>query len=122
MNAPLRVIHRKTTGHRIPAGAEFVLEGTVSDRDLRLEGPFGDHFGHYSHSADFPVYRVQRVLARNDAIYPATVVGKPVQEDFHIGVALQEMAMPLLKLARPAVTAIWAYPETGFHPLAVMAV
>lgn len=122
MGAPLDVIKRKGTGHRIPAEAEFVLEGTVSDGDLRREGPFGDHFGHYSHSADFPVFRVKRVLARRDAIYPATVVGKPVQEDFHIGAALQEMALPMLRIVRPAVTSIWAYPETGFHPLAVMAV
>ena len=122
MDVPLEVIHRRWTGHRIPAEAEFVLEGTVTEGDVAREGPFGDHFGHYSHSADFPVFRIRRVLARRDAIYPATVVGKPVQEDFHIGAALQDMAMPLLKLMRPAVTAIWAYPETGFHPLAVMAV
>ena len=122
MGRPLAVIRRKWTGHRIPAEAEFVLEGTVTHGDMAREGPFGDHFGHYSHSADFPVFRVKRVLSRRDAIYPATVVGKPVQEDFHIGAALQEMALPLLKIMRPAVTAIWAYPETGFHPLAVMAV
>ena len=122
MGSPLKVINRKQTGHRIPAAAEFVLEGTVEKGDLQWEGPFGDHFGHYSHAADFPVFRVTRVLARRDAIYPATVVGKPVQEDFHIGVALQEMAGPLLKLIRPAVVDIWAYPETGFHPLAVMSV
>ena len=122
MGMPLAVIHRQWTGHRIPAESEFVLEGTVTDGDMAREGPFGDHFGHYSHSADFPVFRVRRVLARRDAIYPATVVGKPVQEDFHIGAALQDMALPLLKIMRPAVTAIWAYPETGFHPLAVMSV
>jgi len=122
MGIPLKVINRKQTGHRIPAAAEFVLEGTIEEGDLQREGPFGDHFGHYSHASDFPVFRVARVLARRDAIYPATVVGKPVQEDFHIGVALQEMAGPLLKLIRPAVVDIWAYPETGFHPLAVMSV
>lgn len=122
MNRPLDVIARKTTGHRIPARAEFVLEGTVTPGDTQWEGPFGDHFGHYSHAADFPVFRVQRILARKDAIYPATVVGKPVQEDFYIGEALQEMTLPLLKIIRPAVTDLWAYPETGFHALAVMAV
>ena len=82
----------------------------------------GDHFGHYSHAADYPVFRVHRVLARKDAIYPATVVGKPVQEDFYMGEALQEMTLPLLKMIRPAVTDLWAYPETGFHALAVMSV
>jgi 4-hydroxybenzoate decarboxylase subunit C len=122
MGSALKVIPRPESGHRIPAEAEFVLEGTVGPGDTAREGPFGDHFGHYSHSADFPVYRVRRVLARRDAIYPATVVGKPVQEDFHIGAALQEMALPLLKIMRPAVTAIWAFPETGFHPLAAMSV
>jgi len=122
MNRPLEVIDRKTTGHRIPARAEFVLEGTVTPGDLQWEGPFGDHFGHYSHAADYPVFRVNRVLARKDAIYPATVVGKPVQEDFYMGEALQEMTLPLLKMIRPAVVDLWAYPETGFHALAVMSV
>ena len=122
MNRPLEVIWRPTTGHRIPARAEFVLEGKVTPGDLRWEGPFGDHFGHYSHAADYPVFRVERILARRDAIYPATVVGKPVQEDYWIGEALQAMTLPLLKMIRPAVTDLWAYPETGFHALAVMAV
>ena len=122
MGRPLDVIHRESTGHRIPATAEFVLEGTVSDGDLRREGPFGDHLGHYSHSADFPVFRVDRLLARKDAIFPATVVGKPPQEDFHIGVALQEMTLPLLKMMRSNVRDLWSYPESGFHPLAVASV
>lgn len=122
MNRPLAVIARRSTGHSIPARAEFVLEGTVTPGDVQWEGPFGDHFGHYSHAADYPVFRVRRILARKDAIYPATVVGKPVQEDFYLGEALQEMTLPLLKMIRPAVTDLWAYPETGFHALAVMAV
>jgi UbiD family decarboxylase len=122
MGVPLEVILRKTTGHRIPAAAEFVLEGMVSAGDVKREGPFGDHFGHYSQAADYPVFRVDRVLSRKDAIYPATVVGKPVQEDYYIGQALQELTLPLLKMIRPAVTDLWAYPQTGFHPLAVMAV
>jgi len=122
MGQPLDVILRRETGHRIPATAEFVLEGSVTAGDTRQEGPFGDHLGHYSHSAPFPVFRVDRLLARKDAIYPATVVGKPPQEDYFIGVALQEMVLPLLKLIRPAVSDLWAYPETGFHPLAVISV
>lgn len=122
MNRPLEVIARKRTGHRVPARAEFVLEGTVTPGDVQWEGPFGDHFGHYSHAANYPVFRIERILARKDAIYPATVVGKPVQEDFYLGEALQEMTLPLLKMIRPAVTDLWAYPETGFHALAVMAV
>jgi UbiD family decarboxylase len=122
LGRPLEVLHRSTTGHRVSAEAEFVIEGSVTAGDDRLEGPFGDHLGHYWHSADFPVFRADRVLARRDAIYPATVVGKPPQEDFYIGNALQEMCVPLLRMMRPAVVALWSYAETGFHPLAAMAV
>jgi UbiD family decarboxylase len=121
MGRPLEVIPRPG-GHRVPAAAEFVLEGSVSPGDLRKEGPFGDHLGHYSHSAEFPVFRVRRMLARRDAIYPATVVGKPPQEDYFIGQALQEMTLPLLRLIKPGLGDLWAYPETGFHPLAVAGV
>lgn len=122
MGKPLEVIRRAGSGHRIPAQAEFVLEGSVTAGDMRQEGPFGDHLGHYSHSAPFPVFRVTSMLARRDAIYPATVVGKPPQEDYFIGVALQEMMLPLIKFIKPAISDLWAYPETGFHPLSVLSV
>ena len=121
MGEPLQTI-RRPSGHRIPASSEFVLEGTVTKGDTRREGPFGDHLGHYSHSADFPVFRVERILSRKNAIYPATVVGKPPQEDYFIGEALQELTIPLLKLMKPGIKDFWAYPETGFHPLAVLSV
>ena len=121
LGRPLRTVQR-TSGHRIPADAEFVLEGSVSPDDMRREGPFGDHLGHYSHSADFPVFRIDRVLARSDAIYPATVVGKPPQEDYYIGEALQDLTIPLLRILKPAIRNCWAFPETGFHPLAAVAV
>lgn len=121
LGRPLRTIQRPT-GHSIPANAEFVLEGSVSPGDMRKEGPFGDHLGHYSHSADFPVFRVKRVLSRRDAIYPATVVGKPPQEDYFIGEALTELSVPLLKIMRPGIVDLWSFPETGFHPLAAVSV
>jgi len=122
MGRPLDVVKRPRSAHRVPAAAEFVLEGTVTEGDVRKEGPFGDHLGHYSRSAEYPVFRVDRVLGRADAICPATVVGKPPQEDYYIGEALQEMTLPLLKLIKPGIADLWAYPETGFHPLAVAAV
>jgi UbiD family decarboxylase len=122
LGRPLDVILRPETGHRIPAQCEFVLEGSVTEGDLRKEGPFGDHLGHYSYSAEFPVFRVTNMLARRDAIYPATVVGKPPQEDYFIGCALQEMSLPVLRLMKPGVRDLWAYPETGFHPMAVLSV
>lgn len=122
MGAPLDVIKRQGTGHCIPAEAEFVLEGSVTAGDVHKEGPFGDHLGHYSHSAMFPVFRVKRMLARKGAVYPATVVGKPPQEDFYIGNALQEMTLPILRFMHQGILDLWAYPETGFHPLAVASV
>ncbi len=122
LGRPLEVLHRKTTGHRIASRVEFLIEGSVTAGDLRREGPFGDHLGHYSHSADFPVFRVDRVLSRKDAIYPATVVGKPPQEDFYIGNALQEMCVPFLRMMKHAITDLWSYAESGFHPLAAMSV
>jgi UbiD family decarboxylase len=122
MGKPLEVLNRKTTGHRISSQVEFLLEGSVCAGDVRREGPFGDHLGHYSHSADFPVFRVDRVLARKDAIYPATVVGKPPQEDYYIGNALQELCIPFLKMLKHAVVDLWSYAETGFHPLAALSV
>jgi UbiD family decarboxylase len=122
LGAPLEMVTRRTTGHRIPARAEMVIEGAVTPGDLRREGPFGDHLGHYSHAADFPVFRAHRLLSRRNPLFPATVVGKPPQEDFYIGCALQEMSLPILRLMHPGVKDLWAYPETGFHPLAVASV
>ena len=122
LGRPMEVIHRKTTGHRVSAQAEFLIEGSVTAGDVRREGPFGDHLGHYSHSADFPVFRVDRVWARKEAIYPATVVGKPPQEDFYIGNALQELCVPFLKMMKHAIVDLWSFAETGFHPLAAISV
>jgi len=122
MGKPLEVIRRKTTGHNIPIHSEFVLEGTVHQGIVRREGPFGDHLGHYSHSADFPVFQVDRMLRRNNPIFPATVVGKPPQEDYYIGMAIQELSLPMLRFMNPGISDFWAYPETGFHPLAVASV
>ena len=69
----------------------------------RPEGPFGDHYGYYSLRHDYPVFEVDAIAHRRDAIYPATVVGKPRQEDFYIGDLLQELLSPLFPLVMPAV-------------------
>ena len=84
----------------------------------RPEGPFGDHYGYYSLQHDYPVFQVQQIAHRRDAIYPATVVGKPRQEDFFIGDLLQELLSPLFPLVMPAVEQLWSYGETGYHSLA----
>jgi 4-hydroxybenzoate decarboxylase subunit C len=104
--------------HRLIANAEFALIGQVPPHERRAEGPFGDHYGYYSLQHDYPVFHVQRIAHRHDAIYPATVVGKPRQEDFYIGDLLQELLSPLFPLVMPAVRALWSYGETGYHSLA----
>jgi 4-hydroxybenzoate decarboxylase subunit C len=104
--------------HALVANAEFALMGRVPPRARRPEGPFGDHYGYYSLKHDYPVFNVERLAHRRDAIYPATIVGKPRQEDFFIGDLLQELLSPLFPLVMPAVRALWSYGETGYHSLA----
>ncbi|MED2253804.1 UbiD family decarboxylase [Brevibacillus parabrevis] len=104
--------------HRIVAEAEFVFAGEVPPHVRRPEGPFGDHFGYYSWEHDFPVFNVKQMWHRKDAIYPATVVGKPRQEDYYIGEYLQRLLSPLFPVVMPGVKALWTYGETGFHALA----
>jgi UbiD family decarboxylase len=109
-------------GHRLVAEAEFALVGRVPPHERRPEGPFGDHYGYYSLQHDYPVFHVEAVFHRRDAIYPATVVGKPRQEDFYIGDYLQKLLSPLFPLVMPSVRDLWSYGETGFHSLAAAVV
>ena len=103
--------------HRLIAEAEFAICGYAPPHMRRPEGPFGDHYGYYSLEHDYPVLNVDAVMHRKDAIYPATVVGKPRQEDFFIGDYLQELLSPLFPLVMPGVRDLWSYGETGFHSL-----
>jgi UbiD family decarboxylase len=104
--------------HPLVGSAEFALIGKVAPRVRRPEGPFGDHYGYYSLRHDYPVFEVERIAHRRDAIFPATVVGKPRQEDFFLGDLLQELLSPLFPLVMPAVEDLWSYGETGYHSLA----
>jgi 4-hydroxybenzoate decarboxylase subunit C len=108
--------------HRLVAEAEFALIGQAQPHERRAEGPFGDHYGYYSLKHDYPVFRCDAITRRRDAIYPATVVGKPRQEDFFIGDFLQSLLSPLFPLVMPGVRDLWSYGETGFHSLAAAVV
>src|SRR5687767_764752 len=108
--------------HPLVAQAEFALMGSVAPYARKPEGPFGDHYGYYSLQHDYPVFQVSQIAHRRDAIYPATVVGKPRQEDFFIGDLLQELLSPLFPLVMPAVRDLWSYGETGYHSLAAAVV
>ena len=108
--------------HRLIAEAEFALVGNAPPHERRLEGPFGDHYGYYSLQHEYPVFHCDTIYHRRDAIYPATVVGKPKQEDFFIGDYLQSLLAPLFPLVMPGVRDLWSYGETGFHSLAAAVV
>ncbi|HEX2459221.1 MAG TPA: UbiD family decarboxylase [Vicinamibacterales bacterium] len=108
--------------HPLIATAEFALVGDVPPHVRKPEGPFGDHYGYYSLQHDYPVFEVRRIAHRADAIFPATVVGKPRQEDFFVGDLLQELLSPLFPLVMPAVERLWSYGETGYHSLAAAVV
>jgi 4-hydroxybenzoate decarboxylase subunit C len=129
-NVPELLLASLLLKHRVPlavnpagplpllADAEFALVGEVRPGERRPEGPFGDHYGYYSETHDYPLLRVRALCRRRDAIFPATVVGKPRQEDFFLGDYLQELLAPLFPLVMPAVKSLWSYGETGYHSLA----
>ncbi len=115
-------VKAKSLSIQVPANAEFILEGIVPARERRMEGPFGDHFGHYSHASEFPVFHVRKITHRLNPVYPATVVGIPPMEDKWLGDATQQILGPLAKLIHSEIAAMWAYYEAGFHNLLVVAV
>jgi UbiD family decarboxylase len=108
--------------HPLVADAEFALTGSVAPKVRKPEGPFGDHYGYYSLAHDYPVFEVARIYRRRNAIFPATVVGRPRQEDYYIGNLLQELLSPMFPLAMPSVVDLWSYGDTGFHSLAAAVV
>jgi 3-polyprenyl-4-hydroxybenzoate decarboxylase len=105
-------------GHRLVANAEFAIKGHVPPHLRHPEGPFGDHYGYNSLEHDYPVFQVSHLYHRNNAIYPATVVGRPRQEDYFIGDFLQELLSPLFPLVMKGVKELKTFGETGFHCLA----
>ncbi len=120
--SPTKFTKASSLSIAVPANAEFVLEGIVPAKERKSEGPFGDHFGHYSHAAPFPVFHLKRITHRRNAIYPATVVGIPPMEDKFLGDATQQILGPLARLIHKEVRDLWAYYEAGFHNLLVVSV
>jgi UbiD family decarboxylase len=121
-NRRVKFTKGRTVSIPVPASAEFVLEGVVPVRERRMEGPFGDHFGHYSAASEFPVFHLRCITSRRDPVYPATVVGRPPMEDKFLGDATQQMLSPLVRLLHREVSGLWAYYEAGFHNLLAVAI
>ncbi|MCL2025837.1 MAG: UbiD family decarboxylase [Leptospirales bacterium] len=117
MNDKLNLV--KVNGHPHPliAEADFAVCGEVPPKIREDEGPFGDHYGYYSLAHPFPVFQVKKIYHRKNAVFPATVVGKPRQEDYYIGEWMQELLAPMFPLIMPGVRQLWNYAETGYHSL-----
>jgi UbiD family decarboxylase len=118
MGKKLEMVADPRGGHRLVANAEFAIKGEVPPHIRRPEGPFGDHYGYNSLQHDYPVFQVSHLYHRHKAIYPATIVGRPRQEDFFIGDFLQELLSPLFPLVMKGVKELKTFGETGFHCLA----
>jgi 4-hydroxy-3-polyprenylbenzoate decarboxylase len=120
--APIRVAKALTVDLDVPADADFVIEGWVENEDLRVEGPFGDHTGVYSHADLYPTLHVTAITHRRDAIWGATVVGKPPMEDAWLGKATERIFLPLLQMVVPEIVDYNLPVEGGFHNLVIVAV
>ncbi|MCW7509222.1 UbiD family decarboxylase [Leptospira levettii] len=123
MGEKLRMKKDKSVSpYPIVADADFALIGSIPPKLRRPEGPFGDHYGYYSLLHDYPYLDLSHILHRKDAIWAATVVGRPPQEDHYIAEFLQDLLSPMFPLVMPQVLGVWAYEESGVHSLAAAVV
>ena len=117
----LRITKALTQDLMVPAEADIVIEGYCIPGETKLEGPFGDHFGFYSLTGQYPVMHVTAITARKDAVLPATIVGLPPMEDGYLGEAIGRQFSPVLQFQHRDVKSVHLPLETGFHNLAVVA-
>jgi 4-hydroxy-3-polyprenylbenzoate decarboxylase len=105
---------------QVPASAEIVLEGHIHPGETALEGPFGDHTGYYNETERFPVFTIGRITTRRDPIYHSTYTGKPPDEPAVLGMALNEVFVPLLARQFPEIVDFYLPPEGCSYRLAVV--
>lgn len=104
----------------VPASAEIVLEGVIHPDDTAPEGPFGDHTGYYNEVEHFPVFMVERITHRDQPIYHSTYTGRPPDEPAVLGVALNEVFVPLLRQQFPEIVDFYLPPEGCSYRMAVV--
>ncbi|MGA8831122.1 MAG: menaquinone biosynthesis decarboxylase [Desulfomonilaceae bacterium] len=119
---PIEIVKAKTVDLYVPAESDFVLEGYVDPSEELLEGPFGDHTGFYSAAYLYPVFHVTALTCRNDAIYPATVVGKPPMEDCYMAKATERIFLPMLRFLIPEIVDMELPIEGVFHNCALVSI
>ena len=105
---------------KIPASAEIVLEGYIYPGDVALEGPYGDHTGYYNEQESFPVMTVERMSLRRDAVYHSTYTGRPPDEPAMLGVALNEVFIPILQKQYPEILDFYLPPEACSYRWAIV--
>ncbi|HZV55543.1 MAG TPA: 4-hydroxy-3-polyprenylbenzoate decarboxylase [Rhodocyclaceae bacterium] len=105
---------------QVPASAEIVLEGVIHPNETAVEGPYGDHTGYYNEQAEFPVFTIERMTMRRNPIYHSTYTGKPPDEPAMLGVALNEVFVPLLRKQLPEITDFYLPPEGCSYRMAVV--
>jgi 4-hydroxy-3-polyprenylbenzoate decarboxylase len=118
----VELVKCETVNLEVPANAEIVLEGYCLPGERRLEGPFGDHTGYYSLEDMFPVFHLTCITMRKNAIYPATIVGKPPMEDCYIAKATERIFLPLIKKQLPEIEDMNLPLEGVFHNLAIVSI
>ena len=105
---------------QVPASAEFVLEGEIAPDEMAKEGPFGDHTGYYNEVETFPVFTVTRITHRTNPIYHSTYTGRPPDEPAILGVALNEVFIPILQKQFPEIIDFYLPPEGCSYRMAVV--
>lgn len=107
---------------QVPANAEFILEGHIHPDDMAPEGPFGDHTGYYNEVESFPVFTIDRITHRDNPIYHSTYTGRPPDEPAILGVALNEVFIPILQKQFPEIVDFYLPPEGCSYRLAVVTI
>ncbi len=121
-NSAIEVVKGKSVDLWVPAESDFVIEGYVNPAEEKVEGPFGDHTGFYSAADLYPVFHVTCITSRKDAVYPATIVGKPPMEDCYMGKATERIFLPLLRMLVPELVDMELPMEGVFHNCALVAI
>lgn len=119
----IELVKCETSDLEVPANADIIIEGYIDPQEpLRQEGPFGDHTGYYTLPEPYPVFHVTAITHRQDAIYPATIVGIPPMEDFYMGSASVKLFMPIFKMNFPEIVDIALPAEGVFHNLVFVSI